>query len=601
MLTTVAFFSTVRAAASGRFASCRLRFVLSAGALAVLVFLPLVAGCSRGGTPVPAPLKAGGAANRGGNSAQYSHGIVFTNVADSAGIDYAYRNGAEAHQEAILQSLGGGVGALDYDGDGWTDLCFPGGGIFVDGPTPSGVPGALYRNRGSWQFQEVSADAGADDTRYYTHGCAGGDFNNDGFIDLLISGFGGLQLLVNQGDGTLVEQAESAGLVDTLWSTGTGWADFDGDGNLDVYVAHYVDWSPLDHHKCQAPIEGLDEICSPKEFQPLPHSMYYGNGDGTFRDVTREVGLRPDGKGLGVIVADVDGDNDVDIYVANDTTINFLYVNQLSETGSAVFSEEGELQGVFGDDTGNPTGSMGTDVGDYNGDLAPDLWCANFERDPFGLYRNERNGSFLHVSQTIGITVLGDLFVGFGTSFGDIDRDGDEDLFVACGHVILFPQNCALLQTPLLLLNQDKRTFDRAMFPPGCYFGDPHMGRGLATADFDRDGDLDIAISNTNEKAGLLDNRTPPRGGWFAARLIGRVSNRDAIGAQLVLHTSAGPQLQIVKGGGSYLSHSDRLAFWGVPEGAAIEKLSILWPSGQKQELTGLSAGENLVVIEPAP
>lgn len=516
----------------------------------------------------------------------------FEDVAEKARVRFTYRNGAEAQHESILESLGGGVGMLDYDLDGQVDLIFPGGGYFVRQEI-KGHPPALFRNLGGWQFSEATAAAGlSQPDPFYSHGCSAGDFNNDGFPDFVITGYGRVHLWKNQGDGTWLETHEAAGVNSNSWSSSAAWGDLNGDGNLDLYLAHYVNWSFDNHPYCNGPNER--EICSPRVFEGLPDQAFYSQGDGTFRDASSQAGLRSDGKGLGVILGDVDLDADLDIYVANDTTDNFLYLN----SGSGSFEEAGVISGVARDDAGTPNGSMGVDLCDYNNDGLPDLWCANYERESFALYKNVGQGQFLHVSQSSGITALGGLFVGFGTAFADIDRDGDEDVLISNGHVINFPKSAPLDQTPLLLMNDSGR-FQRASFSADSYFGRAHMGRGLALGDLDNDGDLDVAISHTNQPIAVLDNQTKHDGSRFRMRLVGRASNRDAVGARVILHTSRGEQLRQVKGGGSYLSQSDLRLDWGIPSGVTVRGATIHWPDGESQEVKIDARQRELTIIEP--
>ncbi len=514
----------------------------------------------------------------------------------TSGFQWTYRNDEEANQCAILESLGGGVGLIDYDGDRRLDVCVPGGGAIGSNVQPKPRPTGLFRNRDGERFEPVAALAGLEHATHYTHGIAAADYDHDGWIDILLTGFGGVQLWRNLGDGTFVDATAASGLVaDTLWSSSAAWGDFNGDGALDLYIAHYTDWSPANHPFCPSPQPGVREICGPREFNPLPDSLFLGNGDGTFRDATREAGLRPDGKGLGVVAGDVDADGDLDIYVGNDTTENFLYIND----GQGKFKEIGLLAGVATDDRGVPDGSMGVDILDFNNDGRADLWAANYEREAFALYRNEDHGQFLHVSQSTGITALGGLFVGFGTAFVDVDLDGDEDALVANGHVIKYPRAAARRQPPLLMENRQGR-FTRVLFPARHYFSSAWESRGLATGDVDGDGRPDLAIAQVNEPSRILLNRTGDTASpvpWFAVRLIGRRSNRHGIGARLVLHSSAGQQLRLVKGGGSYLSQSDYRVVWGLPAKATVDRVEIDWPGGGRQ-IVKPTRNETLLVVE---
>lgn len=506
----------------------------------------------------------------------------------------AYRNGEEAGHSSILESLGGGVGVFDYDGDGWLDLCIPCGGGFSDGPSIRGEPTRLLRNEGNWQFRSVGELAIGASAELYTHGVSVGDYDNDGFADFLITGYGAVQLWKNQGDGTFLESSSHAAVTVPSWCTSAAWGDLTGDGNLDLYICCYVNWSFENHPVCRGPAPGDREICPPRTFAPLDDMVFFSNGDGTFREATVEAGLTSGGKGLGVVMCDLDDDRDLDVYVANDTTENFLYMNR----GDGRLDEVGTLAGAAVDHQGIPNGSMGVDASDFNHDGRPDLWVTNYEREPFGMYRNEGDGQFLHVSQSTGISALGGKYVGFGTAFVDLDRDGFEELVVTNGHVIKFPRFAPRRQPPVVMAYQAGH-FHKIEFPPGGYLSNSHEGRGLAVGDFDGDGSQDVLITHLNEPPMLLDNETRDANSWLRLRLIGVVSNRDAVGTLLTLHTSEGEFVRCVKGGSSYLSHPDGRVFWGVRRGVEVIKVSIRWPSGVTQTLTSPTVNLTHVVVEP--
>jgi hypothetical protein len=519
-------------------------------------------------------------------------------ITDQLGIDIVYQNGREAGHAAILESLGGGVAVVDVDADGWLDLFVPTGGGF-EAKRIFGLPSRLLRNLGRWHFADVSQPAGGGfPATHYTHGAVAGDYDNDGFQDILVTGYGGLQLWHNLGDGTFEEIALQAGLHDSLWSSAAAWGDFDSDGFLDLYVAHYVDWSFSNHPRCVGPRPDLVDICPPKVFSPLPDAVWRNQVDGTFEDYSERWGLRKDGKGLGVVVGDIDLDGDVDIYVGNDTTENFLYINEIRETGK--LRECALIAGVAVDDRGTPNGSMGVDLADYNLDGRPDIWAANFEVESFALYRNDGNGQFLHVSRATGVTALGGLFVGFGTAFVDLDRDGDEDILINNGHVINYPRNAPFLQQPVLLVNDRGTLYRRYEFPPDSYFSQAHAGRGLALGDLDNDGDLDVVMSNNHERLAVLRNDTATPHSAFRLRLIGRTSNRNAIGAFAFLETTDGRRtIRLAKCGVSYLSHHDERLDWGVPEGSRIRAVEIHWPSGKVTRLESPQSpqADNVVTV----
>jgi hypothetical protein len=497
--------------------------------------------------------------------------ILFRERGSELGIDVVYRNGEEEGYSAILESLGGGMGWFDFDRDGCLDLVAPRGGHLRNGDVIEGLPTALLRSIDRTRFVDVASQAGIATESLYTHGVAIGDYDNDGFPDLLVTGYGPAQLWHNLGDGSFMPSEEWGGDTDARWSSSAGWADVDNDGNLDLYLARYVDWS-FDNNPFCGTLELGRDICPPRDFLGMPDSVYRSNGDGTFLDVSKVVGLRSDGKGLGVLLADFDVDGDVDVYVCNDTVDNFLYRNQ----GHGVFDERGLIAGVALDDEGIPNGSMGVDLCDVNRDGRPDIWVANYERESFAIYRGEGNGQFLHVSRRYGIASLGGLFVGFGTCCADIA--------VANGHVIKYPNASPRQQEPLLLkFNGDR--FRRLVAEPGSYFGTPHDGRGLAAGDFDEDGDLDLAISNLNAPVAVLENRFPGNPRRVRVELVGRSSNRDGVGARVALEYGGQSLMETqVVGGGSYLSHHDRRLLVTWPEGAVADNerptIIIRWPSG---------------------
>ncbi|MBI5757242.1 MAG: CRTAC1 family protein [Planctomycetales bacterium] len=486
---------------------------------------------------------------------------------------------------------------LDYDCDSRLDLLIPAGGHFGEQKEILGHVPRLWRSVDGEHYLEQTAPARLDGGRYYNHGAAVADYDGDGFPDVLVTGYGGLLLHHNQGDGTFVEIAHSSGLTDTLWGSSAAWGDINGDGWLDLYVAHYVNWSFDNHPKCPGPSkEHPTEICPPRSFEGLPDVLYFSHGDGTFHDASDEAGLKKDGKGLGVVLADVDLDGDLDVYVGNDTVSNFLYQND----GTGHLSEMGLMSGTSLSDKGLPDGSMGVDVADFNLDGLPDIWVANYERESIALYRNEGRFFFLHVSQAMGITAVGGLYVGWGTAFLDFDHDGDEDVFVSNGHVIRFPTNSAIEQQPLLFENIDGKRFENVAPLAGEYMTTKHRGRGVAAGDLDNDGDIDLVVSRINQPVALLRCDSQSQNHWVTLQLVGTRSNRDAIGAQVRVHTSKGVRLRLTKGGSSYASSHDPRVNIGLGGDDKARKIEIRWPSGITQELTNVPADQFLIVHEPA-
>lgn len=544
-----------------------------------------VIGCDRSrntGAPDAPPVTGPAAATR----------ARFRDVAAEATVRFTARNGVELGHQSILESLGTGVGTVDYDRDGYFDLFLPGGGTYSAKPEPVGLPQALFRNLGDLLFQDVSAASAVSTCPFYSHGISAGDIDSDGFPDLLISGYHGLLLYRNQGDGTFRDDSADAGLSSKTWSTSTAWGDANGDGVLDLYVTNYVDWSFQNHPMCQ--VQSHRDICPPKEFDAQSDVFYLGNGDGTFRDATAEVGLAPGGKGLGVVAADLDVDGDLDYYVANDTTPNLLYRND----GQGRFQEVALLSGTAFGETGEAEGSMGVDVGDYNNDGLPDLWVANYENQSFALYRNEGDCHFQHVSAITGITAVGGLFVGFGTVFFDFDSDGDEDLFATNGHVMNHPANAPLLQRPLLFENLDGNRFVNVAEGAGEYMRSEHLGRGVASVDLDQDGAADLVVSHTNQPVAILKNESLDRGSWLRVGLVGIRSHRDAVGARVTVSAGGRRYTKQAKGGSSYLSSPTPELMFGLAKATEVDAIEVVWPGGHRQAISPPRINSAITILE---
>ncbi|GIX04381.1 MAG: hypothetical protein KatS3mg114_0250 [Planctomycetaceae bacterium] len=553
-----------------------------------------VVGCSVRSESTSSPLRGDRpvASNRTGLTATETP-LFWREVTAECGIDFTYRNGQETEHYAILESLGGGVACLDYDRDGWDDILVAGGGYYPESRQLTGYPAALYRQVGPWRFDEVTSLAGLDTPLSYTHGPAVADFDHDGFPDIVITGYGRLQCWHNQGDGTFREIAQSAQLTDSSWSSSAAWGDLNGDGHLDLYVAHYVNWSFDNDPFCPGPV-GKRDVCPPRSFTGLDDTLFLSQGDGTFRDASREAGLLSEGKGLGVVLCDLDLDGDLDVYVTNDTVENFLYEND----GQGRLSDRSLISGTALSDRGTPDGSMGVDLFDYNSDGLPDLWVVNYERESSALYQNLGHLQFRHVSQPLGVTAAGSMYVGWGTVCADFDHDGDEDIFTSNGHVIRYPVNAPLRQLPLVFENQAGRRFHNVAELAGEYTRQPHMGRGLATSDLDRDGDLDLVVSHNNEPVSVLMNASRTLGDWLQVELVGTRSPRWPIGSVVTLVTDLGQQVRHLRGGGSYASTHAPIIHFGLPARAQIQRLEIRWPSGEQQVITEIAPRRRWLVVE---
>ena len=340
--------------------------------------------------------------------------------------------------------------------------------------------------------------------------------------------------------------------------------------------------------------EAASEVCPPRLFEALPDTIYLGNGDGSFRDASESSGLRKDGKGLGVLICDLDSDGDLDIYVANDTVQNFLYENHgagdfedVSVTSSAAFNEHG-----------NPDGSMGVETLDYDQDGQFDLWVTNYETEDCALYKNGRQMIFTHVSQQTGLSQIGGIHVSWGTCCFDMDCDGDEDIFVTNGHVSRFPINSQVLQRPFICENHQGKRFVDAKSATSNYLQSPHMGRGAAVGDFDDDGRLDLVISHIQAPPAVLKNDSNPAGKWLELDLTGVRSPRDAIGTIVRVTTSEGTYFRQWKGGGSYASTNTRRLHFGLGAATTIDSIEISWPSGHRQTIHAVVPNQRIRVIE---
>lgn len=559
--------------------------------------LASTAGCW---TSPPASPNAGGSLSRtehsaAGTSAEDTE-IHFTDVADSSGVVWVGRNGEEAGRFAMLESFGTGCAVDDYDRDGQLDLFFAGGGEF--GPPPEILPRpiGLYRQISAWNFSPVAPVARLEPVRHYNHGTWTADIDEDGFSDLLLTGWGGLQLFHNQGDGTFADQTDAAGLHDAMWSLAAGWADLNRDHILDLFVGHYVNWSFENHPACIDGRHGQRDVCPPNRFRGLPCTAYVSNGDGTYRDASLELGIHEIGKTLGVVIADLNGDLQPDLYVANDTVPNQFYQSQ----PGGDYREVAIANGVAFGETGASDGSMGVELADLDGDGNPDLWVANYENQTFALYRNLGGDNFSHASRAFGVTAVGSEAVGFGTVVLDADGDGRPDIFCANGHVTAPGIPGERRQKPYLFWNDHGRRLRNIASRAGSYFEQRHLGRGAAGGDLDGDGAPDLVVAHTNEPAALLRNDTQISN-WLSVELIGRSSPRSAIGARVKIVAGGVRQTGLIKGGGSYLSTSDRRIHFGLGTATIVDHVEVHWPAGTITKLASVPSGRCLRVTEDGP
>ncbi len=522
----------------------------------------------------------------------------FTEVTREAGITFCNTSGG-AEKHYVIETQSAGVGWWDYDGDGELDLFFTNGPTDVETPE-SGTGNALYRGRPGGTFAETTAQAGLG-LKGWNMGCSMADYDNDGDADLYVTRWGPNALYRNEGKSRFTEVAARAGVADPGWGIGCGFGDYDNDGDLDLYVANYVDFElhgpPFYDQWCTH--TGIPAACGPKGFKAQPDVLYRNEGSGKFADVTQAAGIaQPAYYGMGVVWGDVDLDGDLDLYVANDGQPNNLFRNE----GGGRFTDVAPLSGTAFSGDGRAQAGMGVALGDYDNDGQYDLLVTNFAQDYDTLYRNEGTGFFADVSGLTGIAGPSRPYLSWGTFFFDWDQDGWQDIFIANGHLMPAIDRAGIgisyRQRNQLFRNTGKGRFADVSLEAGPGMAPERVARGAAYADYDHDGDLDVVVANLDDRPALLRNDGGAKGHWLQLRLRGTQSNRDGIGARLSLHSASGRQYRQVCGGSSFQAQHDLRVHFGLGSDTIVEELEVYWPSGTVQTFKQVRADRAYTLSE---
>ncbi|HEV8131518.1 MAG TPA: CRTAC1 family protein [Acidobacteriota bacterium] len=537
--------------------------------------------------------------------AAQSGNITFTDITAASGIHFKHE-ASKTSEKYLIETMGSGVAVFDFDNDGWLDVFFVNGARLAD-PMPKGAApdkresryfDRLYRNNGNGTFTDVTEKAGVKGS-YYEMGVAVGDYDNDGFQDLYVTGFGRNTLYHNNGNGTFTDVTDRADVGAGGWSASAGWFDYDNDGKLDLFVCRYMVWDFSMNLYCGDHKPGYRAYCHPSHFKAISSLLFHNNADGTFTDVSQKSGIASvPGKALGVAFIDYDHDGWIDICVANDSVAQQLFHNK----GDGTFQDVALGAGVGYDENGKSFAGMGIDCADYDNDGWPDIFITDLSNELYALFHNSRDGTFSYATTESGVGHATRLYSGWSTRFLDFDHDGLKDIWVAQGHVLdtiqLTAGNLRYLEPPLMLKNAGGKFVDVST-SLGKAFAQPWAGRGAAFGDLDNDGDIDIVVSNSDQSAYVMRNDGGnTTGNWLMVRAEGTKSNRDGIGAQIKVVSSSGlAQYATVNTAVGYCSSSDRRVHFGLGRDSSAS-LEIHWPSGITQKVDDVRANQVLVVKE---
>ncbi len=504
----------------------------------------------------------------------------------------------------LLETMGSGVALFDYDNDGLLDIFFVNGAPLTDPMAKGALPqktdpkywNRLFHQMKDGTFEDVTEKAGLQGIGYGM-GVAVADYDNDGYEDLYVTAYGGNRLYHNNGNGTFTDVTDKSGTGGGGWSTSAAWVDLDNDGLLDLVVLRYLQWN-FDDIWCGEHREGYRSYCHPDVFPAISPLVYHNDGNGHFTDVTAKAGLDKPGKGLGIAIGDFDRDGEIDIVMANDSMLEFLYRNK----GDGTFEEVGMQAEIAVDGDGRTYAGMGVDFQDYDNDGLPDLVITNLANQRYALYHNSGDSSFSYNSYISGIGGMTLLHSGWGIRFLDYDNDGNKDLLIAQGHdldtiELNFPQ--LHYKEPMLLAHNTGHGFVDVSAQSGEIFHQSWAGRGLAIGDLDNDGRIDAVVTTNDGPAYVLHNETATDNHWLTISLVGHRSNRDGIGAEIKVFTSTGIQSATVSTAGSYLSSSDKRVHFGLGAETTVKSVKIQWPSGAIQTLENIRANQILKVDEP--